>query len=150
MTTESRPFRDMAEARRVVADLEAQLQSKDQAMQVLAESSEFFRLLANAHWAVVESCAAEITDLEDDLMVLADALEASCEPVKPIVDLIWSFDQDEGSGIGYSYLIVAWPTGIIYTNQTNGHGCSHPSQEGILVTLLVSIDFDPWAGAAWT
>lgn len=51
--------------------------------------------------------------------------------MKPIVRL-WSL---VGAG-----LIVPRSTGIIYTNQTDGHACDHPSLEGAFIPL--SNDYD--------
>lgn len=36
-------------------------------------------------------------------------------------------------------LIVAWPSGVVYTNQTSGLACEHPEVEGVLVPLFDGI-----------
>jgi hypothetical protein len=38
----------------------------------------------------------------------------------------------EHVGLG---LIVSWPTGIVFTNQTMGNSCLHPEIEGVFVPL---------------
>ena len=40
---------------------------------------------------------------------------------------------------GVACLIVSYPTGIEYTNQTGGYSCHHPSLEGFCVPLAPSI-----------
>ena len=38
--------------------------------------------------------------------------------------------------LGQPAIIVKYPTGLIYSNQTNGVACNHPEQEGFLVPLF--------------
>jgi len=47
-------------------------------------------------------------------------------PQSPIVDL------GEFEGLG---LIIRWPSGVRYTNQTSGFACHHPETEGVFVPL---------------
>lgn len=51
---------------------------------------------------------------------------AEISPNKPVVDL-W-----ESVGLG---LIIAYPSGVQYSNQTGGTSCLHPSLEGVYVPL---------------
>jgi len=51
---------------------------------------------------------------------------------KPIIRL-WNL-----VGLG---LIVAHPSGVIYSNQTGGYACDHPEMEGVFVPLH---DTDPY------
>jgi len=48
------------------------------------------------------------------------------DPNKPVVDL-W-----ESVGLG---LIISYPSGIQYSNQTGGNACLHPWLEGVFVPL---------------
>jgi hypothetical protein len=43
---------------------------------------------------------------------------------KPIVEL---YDVD-----GYA-LVIAYPSGVLYVNQTGGYSCKHPRVEGVLI-----------------
>jgi hypothetical protein len=45
---------------------------------------------------------------------------------KPVVNL---YDLD---GIG---IIIMFPSGVIYSNQTGGHSCLHPEEEGVFLPL---------------
>ena len=49
------------------------------------------------------------------------------EQDKPVVRL-WQLN-----GIG---VIIAHPTGVLYTNQVGGYACDHPSMEGAFVPLM--------------
>jgi Family of unknown function (DUF6210) len=40
-------------------------------------------------------------------------------------------------------LIVSWPTGISYSNQTGGYACFHPCHEGVFVPLGNDMALDP-------
>ena len=33
-------------------------------------------------------------------------------------------------------MIIAYPTGVLYTNQVGGYACDHPSMEGAFVPLM--------------
>lgn len=46
---------------------------------------------------------------------------------KPVIQLFYA------GGVG---LILPWNSGVVYSNQTGGHGCLHPETEGIYVPLF--------------
>jgi len=46
--------------------------------------------------------------------------------MQPLIEL-W-----EGVGLG---LLIEWPSGILYSNQTGGTACLHPEVEGLFVPL---------------
>ena len=46
--------------------------------------------------------------------------------MQPLIEL-W-----EGVGLG---LIIEWPSGILYSNQTGGTACLHPEVEGVFIPL---------------
>lgn len=46
---------------------------------------------------------------------------------KPVIQLFYA----DGAG-----LILPWNSGVVYSNQTGGHGCLHPEVEGIYVPLF--------------
>jgi hypothetical protein len=46
---------------------------------------------------------------------------------KPLIQLFYV------GGVG---LILPWDTGVLYSNQTGGHGCLHPEVEGLYVPLF--------------
>jgi len=56
----------------------------------------------------------------------ADVRKLGREGSKPIVEL-W-----ESVGFG---VIISYPTGVLYSNQTGGTSCLHPTIEGIYVPL---------------
>ncbi|WBP92122.1 DUF6210 family protein [Kitasatospora cathayae] len=41
----------------------------------------------------------------------------------------------DGCGVGWMFVIVAAPTGVVYQNQCGGHACAQYEQEGYLVPL---------------
>jgi len=49
------------------------------------------------------------------------------EQAQPVIRL-WQLN-----GIG---VIIAHPTGVLYTNQVGGYACDHPSMEGAFVPLM--------------
>lgn len=67
---------------------------------------------------------------------------------KPIIDLIWPLGSDRSIAC-FSFLIVSWPTGVIYTNQTNGLACSHPQLEGLLIPILERVDVERFCPIGW-
>ena len=52
---------------------------------------------------------------------------------KPVLRL-WALQ-----GIG---LIIACPSGVIYSNQTGGYACDHPEMEGVFIPLMYPGDID--------
>lgn len=46
---------------------------------------------------------------------------------KPVIQLFYA------GGVG---LIPPWNSGVVYSNQTGGHGCRHPEMEGMYVPLF--------------
>lgn len=41
-----------------------------------------------------------------------------------------------GTGMGWMFVIVAAPTGVVYQNQSGGYSCTQYEQEGYLVPLF--------------
>jgi hypothetical protein len=98
-------------------------------------------LLSNL--ATVDDCApllekARTHESEQVRAIAADILERPASGTrsgKPVVEL-W-----DGVGLG---LIVAFPSGVIYSNQTGGTSCLHPELEGVFVPLRSTVLPNTW------
>lgn len=44
----------------------------------------------------------------------------------------FTIELDEMTGLG---LVIACPSGVVYTNQVGGYACQHPELEGVFVPL---------------
>lgn len=70
-------FQNMAEARQLIESLQGQIRSKDLDLAHMRLQRDLERIHRLDALTALKGCMEQIFDLEDDLLALADALEAS-------------------------------------------------------------------------